>query len=234
MGRRGIATWAALAVVLLVVLVVASSGTVHLWQPLPPPAVDGSVDPALETYRPEGSATSDTPAPPTSRLTENPIEKVLAVVVFAALLYLAVVVISFWISVLRRRLRRRRADEEAFDALPVVPEAVVVLDIDAHRRLLLDGPARNAIVACWMQLEADAARAGLPRDPAETSAEYTTRVVAAASIDPAPISALAALYREARFSAHDMGDAERDLAAAALERVHAALVRADVGAVVRA
>ena len=157
MGRRGIATWAALAVVLSAVLVVASSGTVHLWQPPPPPAVDGSVDPTVETIPQEITAQSATPAPPTSRVTESPIEKVLAVIVLAALLYLAVVVVSFWIGVLRRRSRRRRADEQAFDALPVVPEPVVVLDIDAHRRLLLDGPARNAIVACWMQLEADAA-----------------------------------------------------------------------------
>lgn len=222
---RSVVPFVLMAVVMLAALVVASSGTVHLWQPPPPPAVDGSVDPTVETLPQEVVAESDQPAQPTARVTENPIEKILAVVVFAALIYLAVVVLHFWISLLRRRTWGRRGDEQTFDVLPVVAEPTVVLDIDEHRRLLLDGPARNAIVACWMQLEADAARAGLPREPAETSAEYTTRVVAAASIDRAPISDLAALYREARFSAHPMGGRERDRAADALERVHAALVR---------
>lgn len=229
MSRRGNATSAALPVVvtaamMLAVLVVASSGTVHLWQPPPPPAVDGSVDLTVETLPQEVAAESDRPAPPAARVTENPIEKILAVVVFAALMYLAVVVLHFWISVLRRRTWGRRADEQTFDVLPVVAEPGVVLDIDEHRRLLLEGPARNAIVACWMQLEADAERAGLPREPAETSAEYTMRVVAAASMDPAPIADLAALFREARFSSHVMGDDDRERAQVALERVHAALM----------
>lgn len=231
MGRRGIATWAALALGLLAVLFVASSGTVHLWQPPPPPAVDGTVDLTVDTLPAEVSADGGLPAAqPQAEVTKSPIKKILAVVGFAALVYLAIVVISFWFQVLRRRGHRPRSDADPFDLLPIVADPAVVIDIDVHRRLLLGGPARNAIVACWMQLEADAARAGLARDPAETSAEYTTRVVAAASIDPAPISNLAALYREARFSAHVMGDAERDRAMAALEQVDAALLGGGISA----
>jgi hypothetical protein len=74
-----------------------------------------------------------------------------------------------------------------------------------------------------MQLEHDAAAAGLPRDAAETSAEYVERVVAASSVDPAPIRELAALYREARFSRHELSDDHRTRALAALNRVEAVL-----------
>jgi hypothetical protein len=76
-----------------------------------------------------------------------------------------------------------------------------------------------------MQLERAAATAGLQRAAAETSAEYVERVVAASSIDPAPIRELAVLYREARFSRHELGDAHRTRAFAALNRVEVVLRR---------
>jgi hypothetical protein len=56
------------------------------------------------------------------------------------------------------------------------------------------------------------------------------RVIAAASVDPGPISELAALYREARFSDHEMGDAHRRQAIAALERIDVSLRSASVTA----
>jgi hypothetical protein len=58
---------------------------------------------------------------------------------------------------------------------------------------------------------------------AETSAEYTTRVLAAAGLDGEAITTLAALYREARFSTHALGETDRRRAAAALRTVHASL-----------
>jgi hypothetical protein len=67
------------------------------------------------------------------------------------------------------------------------------------------------------------ADAGLPRHVAETSAEFTTRVLASYSLDPSPVNELAALYREARFSVHPMEQADRDRALIALRHVHAAL-----------
>jgi hypothetical protein len=76
-----------------------------------------------------------------------------------------------------------------------------------------------------MQLERDAGAAGLSRNAAETSAEYVERVVTASSVDPAPIRELAALYREARFSDHELSDDHRTRALAALNRVEAVLRR---------
>lgn len=108
-------------------------------------------------------------------------------------------------------------------ALPDEPAPELAVDTDAARRALAGGTPRNAIVACWMQLERDAAAAGIPRAAAETSTEYVERVVAASSVDPGPIGSLAALYREARFSDHALGDSHRALALVALNRVEAVL-----------
>ncbi len=74
-----------------------------------------------------------------------------------------------------------------------------------------------------MYLEEHAATLGLPRTDAETSSEYVERVVASSSVDPAPISGFAAMYREARFSDHEVGDAHRERAIITLRRVSSAL-----------
>ena len=87
---------------------------------------------------------------------------------------------------------------------------------------------RNAIVECWLRLEAAVIAAGVERAPSDTSAELTERVLASCQVDGAAISTLAALYREARFSEHPMGEESRRSAIDALGVVHHSL-RADVG-----
>ena len=62
----------------------------------------------------------------------------------------------------------------------------------------------------------------MSRVSSETSAEYVARVVASGSVNAGPIGELAALYREARFSRHDLGDEHRARAFASLERALAA------------
>jgi hypothetical protein len=74
-----------------------------------------------------------------------------------------------------------------------------------------------------MQLERDAAEAGLARLESETSAEYVERVVEGSSVDPGPIRELSALFREARFSDHALDEGHRQRAVDALGRVEAAL-----------
>jgi len=129
--------------------------------------------------------------------------------------------------VLRRptQIAANRAPEgHDASALPDAPDRdVVEVDLAAARAALAEGSPRNAIVACWMQLERDAAAAGLSRVSSETSAEYVARVVASSSVDAGPIGELAALYREARFSRHDVSDEHRARALASLERVAVAL-----------
>jgi hypothetical protein len=89
--------------------------------------------------------------------------------------------------------------------------------------LLLGGTPRNAIVACWDRFEEHAERARVARRPWETSSEFTLRLLERVSADPASVSRLEALYREARFSGHEIDEPRRTAAVEALEAIHASL-----------
>ena len=98
-----------------------------------------------------------------------------------------------------------RAARGADFAIPLVPTELLEAARDRLRDLETGEP-RNAIVAAWLGLETSAAATGLPRLPAETSTEYTERVIGVWPVDSARLGDLAALYREARFSVHDLGE----------------------------
>jgi hypothetical protein len=102
-------------------------------------------------------------------------------------------------------------------------------DADVQRRLLEEGPPRDAIVACWERFETQAQAARLGRRPWETSAEFTLRFLDLVSADEHAVARLAELYREARFSDHEMGEPARLEARDALARIHAGLVRPATG-----
>jgi uncharacterized protein DUF4129 len=223
MDRRLVAG-AATGVAMVLLVLAASSGPVRVWITPPvdvgPSSIDGTGP--LDTVATRNSVVSD-------RSDGQPWGAFLSQVV-VVLLIVVVVTMAVWIVRLgswprpgRRGLRERQGRE--ITALPEVPERELAVDVYAARIALAGGSPRNAIVACWMQLERDAAAAGLPRAAAETSAEYVERVVAASSVDPAPIRELAALYREARFSRHELRDDHRRRALAALNRVEAVLRR---------
>jgi hypothetical protein len=81
---------------------------------------------------------------------------------------------------------------------------------------LTEGEPRNAIVRCWAELEDAVERTGLPRDPALTSEELAADVLQRFAVGRTEIETLGALYREARFSEHVMGEVHRDAAIRAL------------------
>ncbi|MFI5048120.1 MAG: DUF4129 domain-containing protein [Acidimicrobiia bacterium] len=127
-----------------------------------------------------------------------------------------------------RRLVWRREpaewdDVEVHDAALDPVLARVAADAAAQRAALTRGSARNGIVECWMRLETVVADAGIGRRPSDTSTELTERVLADSAVDPVAIEQLSSLYREARFSTHGMGEAERTAAVTALDAVHAGL-----------
>jgi hypothetical protein len=115
-------------------------------------------------------------------------------------------------------------EEPDFDVLPDV-QAALAEAAEEQRQELLTGSPRNAIVACWVRLEEVVERAGLPRDRTETSTEFTARVLSTYVVDRSAIDTLAALYREARFSAHELSEPHRRRAIAALDELHAQLRR---------
>ena len=204
---------------------VTTSGGVGLWtepqwEPAPS-SPDRSEAEARET-EPAGNErpTETDPLDPPGWL-----EAILNVLGVAALfLILAWLLRQGWRRGSAVRWGRPPNEQVDFDVLPDVAAAIVD-EAAEHRAVLMRGSPRNAIVRCWVRLETDVADAGLVRDPSDTSAEFTERVLARYSVDPAAIHELGVLYREARFSEHPIGEDARDAALEALDRLHAALDR---------
>ena len=67
--------------------------------------------------------------------------------------------------------------------------------------------------------------AGVEPDPAETSSELTQRVVSSLGLESRAVAELAELYREARFSIHDLDEGHRSRAIALLQDIGADLRR---------
>ena len=134
------------------------------------------------------------------------------------LLLAAVVVLA-----IRANRRRRRAapPESAREA----PDRALLTDRRAahQARMLRKGSPREAIIATWLDLERLVAAAGVPRRPSETSSELVVRVLDDREVPAAALTDLAALFREARFSTHELTEALRERAAGDLDAVHAAL-----------
>jgi hypothetical protein len=199
---------------------VATAGEVRLWHEAPVT----SSDPDFVT--PETVPAETSPTIPPGGENQTPIPSWIGAVV-SALILLAVLVAAVFASLSawrhRPRLRwRRRAPVDDFEVLPDVAGAMSA-DAADQRAALRRGAPRNAIVECWLRLEAVVADAGLPRDPADTSTEFTSRVLSAYTVDRGALLDLSGLYREARFSTHEMGEAQRDVAIAALDALHAGL-----------
>lgn len=144
-----------------------------------------------------------------------------------ALTALALAAAALWLLVVwlrGLRLGRAPAEEETGDT-PLDPVVALrrLLAADAAQQegaLLADGDPRNAVVACWQRFEQTAERAGVPRQPAETSTEFTVRLLGLVAADPAAVARLSGLYREARFSTHPVGEGTRDEALGLVRALH--------------
>ena len=142
---------------------------------------------------------------------------------------LGILFAAYWLgrrAVRAWRLRRRydvppTADFETLeDGHPERVRTAMADDAEEQLRLLLDGEPRNAIVACWHRFEMQALESGLPRHPWETSSEFALRMLDRADVDSAAVNRLLELYREARFSEHDLVESHRTAAAEALREIH--------------
>ena len=115
--------------------------------------------------------------------------EVIARILFYACLAVFAIVASVFLWRHRPGLRwprwRRQAPAD-FDVLDDVA-ATITADADAQRAALDRGAPRNAIVECWLRLEAAVTDAGVERAPADTSAELTERVLATHHVDGAAI-----------------------------------------------
>lgn len=141
----------------------------------------------------------------------------------------AIVATLAWLVLrwLARAWRERRRDTAPAPP-PIPPEAAAAAlleDRHQHWDALAEGTPDEAIVAMWVALEQSVARAGVQRSPSETSGELTLRVLDHLNVDGDAVETLAALYREARFSRHQLSDVQRERARGALRQVHDSLSR---------
>lgn len=175
-------------------------------------------DPAEDTGAATQAAAEDTTEDAEETQAADPAQVWRVLGGIALALLLAVVVLA--IRVIRRR-RRAAPPESAREA----PDRALLTDRRAARqaRMVREGSPREAIIATWLDLERLVATAGVPRRPSETSSELVVRVLDDREVPAAALTDLAALFREARFSTHELTEALRERAAGDLDAVHAAL-----------
>ena len=111
-----------------------------------------------------------------------------------------------------RWFERRRKPTRTRTVVQIGVEAEVAIEANAH--VLETGLAAaismfstsrdpgNAVIQAWLALEGATAMAGLRRDPAETTSEFTARILYRSRRSAAPISELLALYQRVRFGDH--------------------------------
>jgi hypothetical protein len=110
----------------------------------------------------------------------------------------------------------------------VTPPPLVDAVAEGLRELDQGGPGEG-VVACWVQLERAAADAGTHRGAPDTASELVGRLIDRHPVSSGPLLRLADLYREARYSRHELPESARSEARAALEQVRAELVASPVG-----
>jgi len=122
------------------------------------------------------------------------------------------------------RRRRVSAETEAGDDVSADGEEALHDAVQRALAEMADQPdAREAVVRAWLLLGEAAAVAGTPRRPAESAREYARRLGDKHGLPRESLERLAALYREARFSDHEMLPDQRAAARSELFALQTAL-----------
>lgn len=187
---------------------------------------------STETIKPVPTVRISASPPAGNEATSNVIQRhsegILGVVGITLFLLVLALIVAFVLLLLPRINGQERRWLASWDEeLPAgeVTDASVRTLSDAVEAGLRDmgaagqGEVRDAVIACWVRLEGAAADAGTARRPAETAGELTERVLTAHQVTPETLRRLADLYREARYSAHTLGETQREQARDALEQV---------------
>ncbi|NUS00878.1 MAG: DUF4129 domain-containing protein [Kribbellaceae bacterium] len=224
----------AAAVVLFVGLVVAgfvvlasASGPVH-------PVSESTLRTEPRTLPPQlVTQTPPTQGTPTPRAMPQPHDTPSWLLsMWQTLIYLiaAAIVVLIVVAIIRtvRRVRLPKLEPADNDWERVKAERLAEA-VDTGLAQIDTGTATDAVVACWVALEQASASAGVPREPSETPAEFTVRVLGVGGISEPELIRLGELYREARYSTHGSTEAARTEARAALLRLREELAAA-VGA----
>lgn len=210
---KGIAAAVVAAVVLMLLLWGSGSGSQVLSSP------SGEAGPLPPPTAPQDPASQDVAATTSGANVLEPAAPALDwLMVFFALLGLAIAVtVIRWL--LHREWEESQAPEEDVvpDDLDLLMEAT---SETARTSAVAEGEPRNVVVRCWVALEDAADASGLPRDAAETAAEFTRRFLGVWEVDRGLTQELADLYREARFSRHPVAASEGARAVEIVSAIH--------------
>ena len=203
-GRGAALVPAVLAVGALVVLAAATGGS---WGVTDRFGVFGGAP----GYRPGDvpPLPSGTPSPRPPPLQGSGAGDLVVPVLWAALV-LALLAVLYWVW---RVAPRPPAEQHAASpagglvAAGTGPDAPAVRQGVREAQDLLDTVVdpTDAVLAAWVALEEAAARSGVPRRPADTPTELTSRVLAATEADEDAVTTLLGLYHRARFSEAGVG-----------------------------
>jgi len=114
---------------------------------------------------------------------------------------------------------RRRGAAAASDRPGTVPSPLAAAVAAGSSALGAAAGAREAIIGCYAAMEESLAAVGSPRLAADTPEELLDRAVGAGVIRTPAAARLTTLFREARFSPHQLGAAQRGAAQAALDDI---------------
>lgn len=152
----------------------------------------------------------------------NVLAVVLAAILIGTLVYLASRVRM--IQLARRRPRETARPGEVLEISDAEQRDLGAAFSEVLAGLRSGADVDGAVVQCWRQVEALAARQGLPRHPAQTAEEFTLHVLSGSRARPDDMRQLAGLYRAAMFSTRRATEADRDIAITCLEGLSRDLV----------
>lgn len=176
-----------------------------------------------------------TPGPPVlPEQGDNPVLKVIAIIiavvlttaVAAVLVFLLILLVRKLIAMWRDRPLEQREGAE-IDELPAgasaapVPDAVVIRRgiAEAIRTMADITDPGDAIIAAWVGLEQTAADSGVTRAPSETPREFTLRIIARRAATQQDVTELVDLYERVRFGGHTASHEDRVQARTLLGRL---------------
>lgn len=83
------------------------------------------------------------------------------------------------------------------------------------------GTLQDAVIHAWLAIEDAAAASGYPRQPWQTSTEFTAALLRRGEVDDESVSALMVLFQRARYSSRSLNSADIADARTHLARIHA-------------
>jgi Domain of unknown function (DUF4129) len=175
------------------------------------------------TPAPDGGQTAPAAPAPVQR-PSWPVWVVAFIIVVPLLIALAFSPAMLWLSIDGSwfgRRRREPAEPPEIDD-EVTPPPLDGAIAEGLRELDQGGPG-DGVVASWVQLERAAADAGTHRAAPDTASELVGRLIDRHPVSSGPLLRLADLYREARYSRHELPESARTEARSALEQLRAEL-----------